>query len=130
MCRCVDFASSRDAGGYLSTYFNTRIGRALLARGAYGAAQPHIAPNYLNELRVPRFINDEKSIDVLVEGAYAKEKQSSAFYSEAETLLLDALGLSELNATNPLTYERDFREVAAVGRFDAAYFSPRSQEAL
>ena len=51
-------------GGYLSTYLNTKIGRALLTRGAYGMAQPHIAPNYLYTMRLPQFGDDfEQEID-------------------------------------------------------------------
>ena len=117
-------------GGYLSTFFNTEMGRAILDRGAYGAAQPHIAPNYLNELKVLRFSSQEREIDSLVEAAYAKEEQSGELYGEAETLLLDALGLNNLNAMHSIAYERNFQEVARAGRFDAAYFSPRAQSAL
>ncbi len=42
-------------GGYLSTFLNTKQGRALLDRGSYGMAQPHIAPSYLYNLPISRF---------------------------------------------------------------------------
>ncbi len=117
-------------GGYLSTFFNTKIGRALLDRGAYGAAQPHIAPNYLNNLRVPHFPNYEKAVDETVEAAYAAEARALELYTEAETLLLDALGLNNLDATHAIAYERNFREVARAGRFDAQYFQPKYTELM
>jgi len=68
-------------GGYLSTYLNTKIGRALLTRGAYGMAQPHIAPNYLYTMRLPRFGDDfEQEIDKLVVQAYELEGHSKTLY--------------------------------------------------
>ena len=77
-----------------------------------------------------RFPSEEKTIDSLIEAAYAKEKQSDELYAKAETLLLDALGLNNLDAAHAIAYERDFQEVACAGRFDATYFSPRAQGAL
>lgn len=53
---CADLLVLRPMGvdGYLvSTFFNTSIGRLLLDRGAYGAAQPHLAPNYIREIPLP-----------------------------------------------------------------------------
>jgi len=47
---CLIIRPQGISGGYLSTYFNTEIGKSLLARGAYGMAQPHIAPNYLLDI--------------------------------------------------------------------------------
>lgn len=119
------------SGGYLATFFNTAIGRALLTRGAYGAAQPHIAPNYLNRLRLPRIgVENEKVIDGMVVAAYHKEEVSKNHYVEAEALLLRELGLADLDLSHELTYERNFREVAAAGRYDAQYFAPRYQRAM
>jgi type I restriction enzyme, S subunit len=117
------------AGGYISTYFNTEIGRALLTRGAYGAAQPHIAPNYLNEMFLPRIgIENERQIDSLVIAAITKNEESKMLYAEAEALLLHELGLDALTMSEEVTYERNFDEVARAGRIDAEYFHPEKKE--
>lgn len=118
-------------GGYVSTFFNTSIGRALLTRGAYGAAQPHIAPNYLNKFCIPRIREkQERAIDSLVVAAYKRERESLAYYTDAENLLLHELGLNTLDLSHELNYERNFSEVAAAGRYDAPYFAPRYQRAM
>lgn len=119
------------AGGYISTYFNTDIGRALLTRGAYGAAQPHIAPNYLNEMFLPRIgIENERQIDSVVEAALLKNEESKAIYQEAEALLLHELGLDALDLSDEITYERNFDEVAKAGRLDAQHFQPKYYRVL
>lgn len=65
---CADlliFRKPKCPPGYLSTFFSTSHGRRLIDRGAYGMAQPHIAPSYLEMIRVPRFL----ALEALVVGA-------------------------------------------------------------
>lgn len=118
-------------GGYLSTYLNTAIGRALLTRGAYGMAQPHIAPNYLYTMRVPRWGEDfERDIDSMVVEAYEWEERSEALYTEAETLLLAELGLDEVDLSHQPTYTQSFNQAWGAGRLDAEYFQPKYYRVL
>lgn len=117
-------------GGYLSTYLNTKVGRALLTRGAYGMAQPHIAPNYLYRMHLPRHGAAEQEIDAIIEAAYNNKGSSQSLYAEAETLLLSALGLDKLDLSHQLTYEGSFREVNHARRFDAQYFHPEKAQVL
>ena len=110
----------------MSTYFNTEIGRALLTRGAYGMAQPHIAPSYLYTMRVPRLGEDfERHIDSLVVQAYKCEERGKALYAEAKALLLAELGLDDLDLSHQPTYTRNFSETWAAGRLDAEFYEPR-----
>ena len=114
------------AGGYISTYFNTIIGRALLTRGAYGAAQPHIAPNYLYRLRLPRVSeSNELAIDALVEKAYTMQEDSKRAYAEAEALLLERLGFAPLDLAKGLASEVSFKEVLVARRYDAEHYQPK-----
>lgn len=62
--------------------------------------------------------------------AEAKHRESQTLYVEAETLLLDALGLKGLHDMHSIAYERNFREVARTGRFDAQYYHPEKYEVL
>lgn len=113
-------------GGYLSTYLNTGIGRALLTRGAYGMAQPHIAPNYLYTMRLPRLGEVfERDIDSLVIRAYEFEEHSKALYAEAEALLLAELGLDDLDLSHQPTYTQAFSQAWATGRLDAEHYQPK-----
>lgn len=127
---CLVIRPSNISGGYLSTFLNTRIGRGLLDRGSYGAGQPHIAPTYLRELRIPRFGKIESEVDSRVRRAHQKTKDAAAIYSEAEALLESALGLDKLDVTPRLFYERPYADVQAAARFDAEYFNPRMQNLI
>lgn len=118
-------------GGYLATYFNTKIGRALITRGMYGMAQPHIAPNYLNTMCLPRFERDfELGTDRLVEEAYEQERRSKVLYDEAQAMLLADLELDDLSLSLQSTYTQSSTKVWNSGRLDAEYFQPKYQRAL
>ena len=127
---CLVIRPKDISSGYLSTFLNTRIGRGLLDRGSYGAAQPHIAPTYLRELRIPRFGKLETDVDAYVRGAHQKTKDAATIYAEAEALLESALGLDKLDLTPRLFYERPYANVQAAERFDAEYFQPPKMAVL
>ncbi len=113
-------------GGYLSTYLNSEIGRALLTRGAYGMAQPHIAPNYLYTMRVPRFGEDfEHEIDGMVLESYRYQEHSKTLYVEAKALLLAELGLDRLDLSHQASYTAQFSGAWDAGRLDAEHFQPK-----
>lgn len=130
---CADllvFRKPRCPSGYLSTFFSTSHGKRLIDRGAYGMAQPHIAPSYLEIVRVPRFAILESQIDSLVKGSDAKFSESDGYISQAEKTLLHALGLQNWQPAEPLTYTRRASEAFTVGRLDSDYFAPRVLELL
>jgi len=121
---CLVIRPKDIAPGYLATFLNTRIGRGLLNRGAYGAAQPHIAPTYLRELRIPRLGRLEQVTHALIEESYKQEEESVHLYADTEALLVSALGLDRLDLTPRLFYERNYKDAARAGRLDAEYFQP------
>ena len=113
-------------GGYLSTYFNTTIGCALLNRGAYGLAQPHIAPSYLYSMRIPRGKSfSEKEIDQMVTSAYEQLEKSKRLYREAEELLLDALDTKNLDLSSKFYDIATLNRVIQANRIDTNYFENR-----
>lgn len=96
-----------------------------------GNEHPRFAESVLLNLQVPQVILNEKDeLSELVEQGIHSIAHSRELYAEAETLLLDALGLNDLDAAHDIAYERNFQEVARAGRFDAQYFSPRAQRAM
>ena len=123
---CLIVRPRRVPGGYLSTYLNTTIGRALLTRGAYGMAQPHISRRYLDSLRLPRFGDEfEQEIDRSIEQAFEMEERSAGLYATAEAELLSGLGLDAFDAGERLTYTANLSDAWSAGRLDAEYFRPR-----
>jgi len=111
---------------FLAVFMNTRWGQLQMQRAMKVVAQPTITVEAVKRLLIPHIADDERrKIVEDFEAAQYKKEDSKRIYAEAETLLLNELGLNDLDATHSITYERDFREVAAAGRFDAEYFHPK-----
>jgi hypothetical protein len=127
---CLIIRPDSIPAGYLSTFFNSRIGRGLLTRGAYGAAQPHIAPSYLKGLRIPRMTGTEATVHALVVEAHGLRKKSETIYQQTEAILTATLGLDRVDLTPCLFYEDTYAHAAAAVRLDAEYFSPRMQNVI
>jgi restriction endonuclease S subunit len=118
-------------GGYISTFFNTRQGRALLDRGSYGMAQPHIAPSYLYKLPIPRFNETfEKKVDDLINESEKRKCNSLNFYSKAEQLLLSELGLLDWKPKHQLAFVKNYSATIEAERIDAEYFQPKYEEII
>jgi len=121
--------SNKIKGGYLSTFFNSKFGRTLLNRGAYGMAQPHIAPTYLRTLNIPRLGKLETEIDNLVERSFGLTEQSQSLYNQAEDVLLNAIGMKGFAPTSKSANIKTFKEsFLATGRLDAEYYQPKYEE--
>ncbi len=122
---CLIIRTKTIPPGYLATFLNTEIGRSLILRGSYGGAQPHIAPNYLYTLRIPRLGKFEDKIHSMLYAAYDTQLEAERLFSEAETILADELGLGELDLSDELTYVRRFKETEDAGRIDAEHFKSK-----
>jgi type I restriction enzyme, S subunit len=130
---CADLLIIRKGAipaGYLSTFLNTWQGRLLLDRGAYGAAQPHIAPTYLKNLPIPIFSNLIEPISKLVEKSAATRKKGVELLNDAEKYLLSALSLDSWTPPAPLSYVRSSSDAFSSGRLDSQYFAPRVRELM
>lgn len=113
---------------YLSTFLNSRFGRVQSSRQVKGITQPDLHLKEIREYLIP--IPDEQFqefIKSLLFQARQKRVQSKTLYAEAENILLAELRTDTPDLSHELTYEREFSEVAAAGRFDAQYFHPEKQ---
>ena len=112
----------------LTIFLNTKYGKALIERGKYGSAQPHIAPPFLYQIPMPVW-NDLPSV---IEKTYLQSKDltelSKERYVEAQTLLLAELGFAGWQPKHRLTFVKNFSEVESAGRIDASYFQPKYEE--
>jgi restriction endonuclease S subunit len=116
---------------YLSTFLNSRFGRVQAFRQAKGISQPDLHLEEIREFLIPIPNKGfQESIKSLLLQAKLRRSQSTALYVEAENLLLHELGLDTLDHSHELTYERNFSEVAAAGRYDAQFFQPKYQKVV
>ena len=112
----------------LTIFLNTEHGKALIERGKYGSAQPHIAPPFLYQIPMPVW-NDLPSV---IEKTYLQSKEltelSKTLYIEAQTLLLAELGLADWQPKQQLTFVKNFSDTERAERIDADYFQPKYDE--
>lgn len=123
---CLILRPRRIEGSYIATFLNTKYGKYLLERGAYGMAQPHIAPNYLYDIRLPYFsLKFETEITNIIEKSYELFEKSNILYFKAETLLLGELGIKDLALSHDPCYEVNSTDTIITNRIDAEYYQPR-----
>ncbi|MEW6212507.1 MAG: hypothetical protein AB1631_29545 [Acidobacteriota bacterium] len=76
-------------------------------------------------------IEFQSIIESIVKAAHQKLEQSKSLYAEAESLLLDELGLKDWQPSDENTAVKSFTEsLGSTGRIDAEYYQPRYQKAM
>lgn len=109
---------------YLVAFLDSQVGRLQSERVSTGQVQKHIALEKIREFSVPVSVPQKRVVE-LVKKAYKKRGESLGLYGEAENVLLKELGLSSLDLSPQLFYERRYSETAAAHRLDAEYFQPK-----
>lgn len=117
---------------YLLTYLNSSYGRSLLLRKERGAIQKGLNLNDLKTLDI--YVASEEFQEV-IEQIYLKSikaiKASKKTYAQAETLLLNTLGMADgFDGADGLVVNiKSFKDsFAATGRLDAEYYQPKYDE--
>ena len=115
---------------FLTIFLNTNYGKALIERGKYGSAQPHIAPPFLYQIPMP--VWDDLPFEI--EKTYLQSKDlaelSKTLYIEAQTLLLSELGLADWQPKHRLTFVKNFSDTGNTERIDAEYFQPKYDDIM
>ncbi|MDE0018281.1 MAG: hypothetical protein OXU51_19020 [Candidatus Poribacteria bacterium] len=115
---------------FLTIFLNTKHGKALIERGKYGSAQPHIAPPFLYQIPVPSW----EHLQTEIEKTYLRSKEltelSKTRYAETQTLLLSELGLADWQSKHTLAFTTDYVSMQRAERIDADYFQPRYDDII
>ncbi len=116
---------------YLTTFLNCRFGKLQSDMKITGITRPALDYGEVKTILVPVLpMPYQEEIRDIIREAEETRQHALDIYVEAEDLLLRALGLDTLDLSHALTYERNFREVATAGRYDAQYFHPEKQHIL
>lgn len=98
-------------------------------RVAISTVRPNTTKPDVEELILPNaIINND--ISTLVRSALAARERSKNLYAQAEEILLEELGLQDLDLSPTLFYERRFSEAQESGRMDADFFQPAYQRVV
>ena len=101
----------------------------MLKNLGYGAGQPHIRPQEIKYLHI--YKPKPKLIEEIVENvreAAESNKEANKYYSQAENLLLEELGLKDFTPEYELSYTGNLSRAFNVHRIDAEYFQPAYDE--
>lgn len=116
---------------YLTTYLNSKFGVTDVKRRARQSInQTNINPEEVKESLIPLLKMDlQKKIKACFDSAFESTLQSQATYTQAEQLLLQAIGLNNFKPTTKNTNPKKLSESFALsGRLDAEYYMPKYEE--
>ena len=116
---------------FVSTFLNSKIGQSQIERFKTGTGQPNLNLGLIQKIKIP-ILNDsfQKEIkNIVLEGIKFYEK-SKDFYSQAEQLLLQELGLENFHETEQLSCVVNLSDVKQANRIDAEYFQPKYPEII
>ena len=105
---------------------NSKYGRSFIDKGMYGGVQPEIAPFYLYKIPNPILNKDfQIKISKLVSNSFDLIRVAKSLYQQAESLLLEELGLKDWKPKHQLSYIKNYSDTQKAERFDAEYFQPQ-----
>ena len=114
---------------FLVAFLRSELGRFQSSRATTGQIQGHIALGALREFDIPIVQDQSKIVSLMRRGVRARGL-ATQLLKDAESLLIESMGLSRLNLSTSLFYEREFTDLQAARRFGAEYFMPCKQRAL
>ncbi|MGC8871077.1 MAG: restriction endonuclease subunit S, partial [Brevinematia bacterium] len=116
---------------YLLIFLNSFYGTSQLFRMQSGEVQPKITTDDVKQLLV-FVVNDkiQKKVSNLVNLALIEREKSYSLYSQAETLLLEELGLKDFKPNYKKTYTAKLSDALSAHRIDTEYFQPAYEEVI
>ncbi|MBW7864196.1 MAG: hypothetical protein H3C30_07270 [Candidatus Hydrogenedentes bacterium] len=116
---------------FLFAFLKSEVIISLLDRETTATMYPAVAEEDVLSLPFVRpSVSTEAAVTQMVRECRSSLEESKRLYAAAEGLLSSALGLDGLDLTARLYYERPYADLEAAARFDAEYFSPRTQNLL
>lgn len=117
---------------FISTFLNSKYGKHQIDRFQTATAQPNINMSLIKELKIPKV--SQKLIEEITQWALFSEKkraESSQKYEQAETLLLETLGMADFTPSSEAVNIKSFKDSFGVsGRLDAEYYQPKYEQVI
>jgi len=116
---------------YGAIFLASKYGLSQAVRLKTGSAQLNLnIPNIL-QIKVPILSeNIQKEIENIAWQAYELQQISQSIYSQAESLLLEELGLKDFKPEYKKTYTAKLSDAFSAHRIDAEYFQPAYEEVI
>ena len=116
---------------YLAAFLNSKYGKLQTQREIVSSVQANIFLGQIKKFKVPFF---GKGKTTKVESIYRDFldtlEHSQSLYSQAESLLLEELGLKNFKADEDLYSVVNFSDIRTANRMDAEYFQPKYERLI
>jgi restriction endonuclease S subunit len=130
-CKSTAFRTKEINPYYFITYLNSKYGKSLLERSVRGAVQTGLNIDDLKDLSIViPSIDIQNEIGDIALNAKSELQKSKFFYSQAENLLLEELGLKGFKVEDDLFYIVNLSEIKSARRADAEYFQPKYEKLI
>jgi restriction endonuclease S subunit len=116
--------------GYLLVFLLTKYGQQQFQRIQMPQVQSKLELEPVKNVKVVRIGELERVIHENVLEIETLNEQSKSFYSQAENLLLEELGLKDFKPKYELSYTANLSEAFGAHRIDAEYFQPCYDEII
>jgi hypothetical protein len=131
-CKLAIMRPSGIESSFLAIYLKSYYGQNQIQKYKRGAAQTGLILEDFDQILIPDFSDEFRSavIEIVNHTQYVLA-QSQTTYSQAETLLLNALNLADFSLSTENTNIKSFREsFASSGRLDAEHYQPKYDQML
>src|SRR3989344_1471691 len=108
---------------YLAVFLNSKFGHSQFDQFATGNVQPWLNLYQIKSIKIfvpPK--NIQESVKSLALKVLEEKNKSKSFYSQAENLLLEEIGVKKDISSYPIYNVVNFSEIKKVNRMDAEYF--------
>jgi len=116
---------------YLVAFLSSAYGIWDIRRRArHSINQTNVNPEEVKEIQIPLLMSDiQRKIKLCFDRAAENLLESKQLYTQAETLLLNALGMADFSLSTENVNIKSFKEsFLATGRFDAEYYQPKYEQ--
>jgi restriction endonuclease S subunit len=116
---------------FMAEYLSTKFGQSFINKYITGATgQLHLNKSSIKNILVPILkVEFQKKIEDLVSLSFLEVYQAKDLYSQAETLLLETLGLNNFEPMSEAVNVKSFKEsFLSSGRLDAEYYQKKYEE--
>jgi len=111
---------------FAAIFLNTKYGLLQTQRLQTGMAQPNLNIPNIKEIKIPLFSERiQNEIEKICLEIEKEREKSENFYSQAENLLLEELGLKDFKIEDELSYIVNLSKIKSAHRADAEYFQPK-----
>ena len=115
----------------LVTYLNSSVGRSEIEKHLMVSNQANFSPAKFREILIPQFGAEiQSSIDRSIWKSFSKHSKSKRVHTQAQTLLLSELGLTDWQPQHQLTFVKNFSDTEQVERIDAEFYQPKHDDVV